>query len=47
VEEDGIALVTVELTPAFISDVEFWEDAAPVQEEGLVAVEGFVLAGCV
>lgn len=41
VEQDGIALVGVEVAPGLVGDVEGWQNTAPVQQEGRRAVEGF------
>lgn len=37
VEEDGVGALRVEGSPRLVCDVELGEDAAPVEEEGLLA----------
>lgn len=45
VQEDGVGGVGVEAAPGLVGDCEGREEAAPVEEEGGVAVEGLGCAG--
>ena len=47
VDQDCITLVCVQCSPSLISDVEGRQDSAPVEEDGLMAVEFLVRAGSI
>lgn len=38
-EEDGVGLVGVQGAPCFVCDVEFGQDATPVQQEVVLGAE--------
>lgn len=46
-QEDGVGLVSVETAPRLISDVERWQDTAPIKQQGVTAVVVEGVAGSV